>query len=207
MRCPRVATPAGCESPARSTTRSTPTSIRNGSGPEGLALVLQVFAPHIAMGIAYGELLAGRPPEADEIEPLSQAFRELAQGMDAVAHLMAVAQVQALSRAAIAFFADYDVLVTPPLADRPLLIGEADGCADEPWESFARASRFAPYAALFNISGQPAMNLPVGFGDDGLPVSVQLVGRPLAEDTLLRLAMQLEAALPVTTRSPELVGT
>jgi amidase len=175
-------------------------------GPEGLALFLQVFAPQIGLGMKYGEMLAGRPPEPDELEPLSWAFRELAAGIDSVSYLTAVAQVQALSRAAVASFADYDVLMTPPLASRPLRIGEIHGSGEDPWADFARTAQFAPYAALFNITGQPALNLPVGLGDDGLPVSVQLVGRPLAEDTLLRLATQLEAVLPVTSAVPQMAG-
>jgi amidase len=175
-------------------------------GPEGLALFLQVFAPQIGLGMKYGEMLAGRPPEPDELEPLSWAFRELAAGIDSVSYLTAVAQAQALSRAAIASFADYDVLMTPPLASRPLRIGEIHGSGEDPWADFARTAQFAPYAALFNITGQPALNLPVGLGDDGLPVSVQLVGRPLAEDTLLRLATQLEAVLPVTSAVPQMAG-
>jgi amidase len=175
-------------------------------GPEGLALFLQVFAPHVSMGIAYAEMVAGRPPEDDDIEPLSRAFRDFSAGIDSVSHLMAVAQVQALSRAAISFFADYDVLITPPLAERPLAIGEVNGMGEDPWGVFGRAGMFAPFSALFNISGQPALNLPVGFGDDGLPNCVQLVGRPLAEDTLLRLATQLEAALPASARIPELLS-
>jgi amidase len=175
-------------------------------GAEGLGLFLQVFGPHVALGIGYGQMLAGRPPQDGEIEPLSKAFADLASGIDAVSHLAAVAQLQALSRAAIAFFADYDVLITPPLAGRPLRIGEVTGCGEQPWEDFARAASFAPFTAMSNISGQPAMTLPVGFGEDGLPVAVQLVGRPLAEDTLLALAMQLEAALPANNRRPAVAG-
>ena len=76
---------------------------------------------------SYGELLAGRPPEEDEIEPLSRAISDLSRGMSAVEYLACVAQLQALARGVVAFFAEYDVLLTPALAERPLKIGECNG--------------------------------------------------------------------------------
>ena len=171
-------------------------------GKDGLALFVSVFGPAVALGISYGQLLAGRPPEEDEIEPLSRAILEQAEQTSSVAYLGAVAQLQALARAIVAFFAEYDLLLTPALAERPLPIGELTGCGLEPFADLDRAGRFTPYTSLFNITGQPAISLPVGFGDDGLPTAAQLVGRPLAEDTVLQVATQLEAALPVSARRP-----
>ena len=66
----------------------------------------------------------------------------------------------------------------------------------------APRGRFAPYTALFNVTGQPAISLPVGFGEDGLPTAVQLVGHPLGEETLLQVAAQIEAARPWAERRP-----
>ena len=68
----------------------------------------------------------------------------------------------------------------------------------------ARSGLFTPYTSLFNVTGQPAISLPVGFGDDGLPTAVQLVGKPLGEDMLLQVATQMEAANPGRTSGPEL---
>ena len=67
---------------------------------------------------------------------------------------------------------------------------------DDPLADLARSGRFTPYTSLFNITGQPAISLPVGFGADGLPTGVQIVGKPLNEELLLQLAAQLEAAHP-----------
>jgi amidase len=170
--------------------------------PELLDIFLQVFGPGISLGIGLGEQLAGRPPEEDEIEPLSRAVWEHARTLPSTAYLMALAQLQLLARGTVAFFADYDVLMTPVLAARPLPIGELHGCGDEPWEDLHRSGRFAPYTALFNVTGQPAISLPVGFGEDGLPTSVQLVGHPLGEETLLQVAAQVEAARPWAERRP-----
>jgi amidase len=63
-------------------------------------------------------------------------------------------------------------------------------------EGFERATAFAPYAGLFNVTGQPAASVPWGLGADGLPTAVQLVGPPLGEETLLQLAAQIERARP-----------
>jgi amidase len=147
-------------------------------------------------------LRAGRDPAEDEIEPLSRVLFERARATPSIGYLTAVAQLQALARGLVAFFADYDVLVTPALAERPLAIGECDGLGEEPLEDLARSGRFTPFTALFNVTGQPAIALPVGFGADGLPTGVQLVGRPLNEDKLLQVAAQIEAAHPWAHQRP-----
>jgi amidase len=84
-----------------------------------------------------------------------------------------------------------------------LRIGEIDACSDDPWEDFKRSSEFTPYAAIYNVTGQPAITLPLFQGDDGLPTAIQLGGRPAGEATLLSLAAQLEAARPWADRRPE----
>ena len=172
-------------------------------GVEVLSVFTQVFGPAISLGIRYGELLAGRPPEEDEIEPLSRAIYELSRGLSSVDYLVAVAQLQALARGVVAFFAEYDLLLTPALAERPLPIGELNGCGEDPMADFARSGRFTPYTALINVTGQPAISIPAGFGDDGLPTNAQLVAKPLGDDTLLQVATQLEAIRPLTARRPE----
>jgi amidase len=98
-------------------------------------------------------------------------------------------------------------LLTPVLASRPVPIGELHGCGDDPLADLRRSGTLAPYTALFNVTGQPAISLPVGFGEDGLPSAVQLVGRPLAEDTLLQVAAQIEMARPWAAHRPALAET
>jgi amidase len=172
-------------------------------GKDTLRLFVGAFGPAISLQLTYGELLAGRPPAEDEIEPLSRVLADLARGMSSVEYLACVAQLQALARGVVAFFAEYDVLLTPALAERPLPIGECDGLGDDPMEDLARSGRFTPFTALFNVTGQPAISVPAGFGEDGLPTNAQLVGKPLGEDTLLQLASQLEAARPLASARPE----
>jgi amidase len=172
--------------------------------PETLDVFLDVLGPGVALGVHFGETLAGRPAEPDEIEPLTRAVTDQARRLPATRYLTSLAQLQLLARGTIAFFADYDLLLTPVLASRPVPIGEFHGCGDEPLEDLRRSGAFAPYTALFNVTGQPAISLPVGFGEDGLPNAVQLVGRPLAEDTLLQVATQIETARPWAAHRPAL---
>jgi amidase len=171
-------------------------------GEDVLQLFVRAFAPLISLQITYGTLLAGRPPAEDEIEPLSRAIGELAHGLDSVGYLASIAQLQALARGIVAFFAEYDLLLTPVLAERPLPIGECNGLGDQPLDALARSGRFTPYTALFNLTGQPAISVPVGFAGDGMPLGVQLVAKPLGEDTLLQVAAQMEAARPIEKRTP-----
>jgi amidase len=175
-------------------------------GKETLRLFAAVFGPAVSLGIAYGEQLAGHPPADDDIEPLARALWDISRSMSSVDYLAALAQMQALAREVVAFFAEYDVLLTPALAERPLAIGECNGLGEDPMEDFARSGAFTPYTALFNITGQPAISLPAGFGEDGLPTNAHIVAKPLGEDTLLQLAAQLEAARPRDTRRPALAS-
>jgi amidase len=169
-----------------------------------LGLFLQAFGPAVSLGVGYGELLAGRPPTDEEIEPLSKAVRANAHELHSVAYLGAIAQLQAVARGIVAFFAEYDLLLTPTLAERPLAIGECTGYGEDPIADLRRSAHFTPYAGLFNVTGQPAISLPLGFGDDGLPIAAHLVAKPLGEDTLLQVAAQMEAALGRPQQVPEL---
>jgi amidase len=173
-------------------------------GADALRLFIQVFGPAVSLGIMYGQLLAGRPPGEEDIEPLSRAMFERAETLSSVGYLGALAQLQAMARGIVAFFAEYDLLLTPALAERPLRIGECHGYGEDPMADLARSGRFTPFTALFNMTGQPAVTVPLGFGDDGLPTSAQLVAKPLGEDTLLQVAAQMEAAVGRSPQVPEL---
>ncbi len=100
----------------------------------------------------------------------------------------------------LAVWEDIDVLLTPALA-RTAIAAEGGYGRAAP-VAFDRAARFTPWTAVFNITGQPAVAVPAGFAADGLPLSVQLVGRIGAEDVLYALAAQIEAARPWAHRRP-----
>jgi amidase len=97
--------------------------------------------------------------------------------------------------------AQFDVVLTPTLAQPPRPVGWFNGAPD-PAADFERQKRFTPFTALYNVTGQPAVNVPLHWSDDGLPIGVQLAGRPGAETTLIALAGQLEATRPWAHRRP-----
>ena len=101
----------------------------------------------------------------------------------------------------LGLWAEHDVLLTPGLAKTAIA---AEGGYGKPAPvAIDIAGRFTPYTPVFNLTGQPAISLPAGIGSDGLPLSVQLVGRPGAENVLYSLAAQLEAAAPWADRRPQ----
>jgi amidase len=115
-------------------------------------------------------------------------------------------QLEALARQLVGLWSSFDVLLTPALAQRPVRIGEIDASGRDPWGEFRKSGHFTPFTALFNITGQPAISVPLLHGDDGLPLGVQLVGPPAGEEMLLSLAAQLEEARPWAERRPELAA-
>jgi amidase len=103
-------------------------------------------------------------------------------------------------RALLALWDDVDVLLTPALAAPPLPIGRFEGRGA--LYTFNGVARFTPFTGTWNLTGQPACVVPAGLTTAGLPVAVQLVGRPNGEATLLSLAAQLEAERPWADRRP-----
>jgi len=170
---------------------------------EGLSEMFGVvFSNHIALSIAYSGIVAGREPTAEDMEPMSWAIFSMIKQLGAIEGLAAAVQLQSFARRLVAFLAPYDALLTPALAQRPLPIGTLDTAAPDPMSTFTQSGLFTPFTPVFNATGQPAISLPLFQGDDGLPLGVQLVGRPAGEGALLALAAQLEQALPWADRRP-----
>jgi amidase len=163
-----------------------------------------VFVAPVGTGIHFGGMVSGREPSEELVEPLSWAIWKHLGERNPVDYLLARSRLTTFARPIVARWERYDAVLLPALAQRPVRIGEIDACSTEPWEDFRRSGRFTPYSALFNVTGQPAVSLPLFHADDGLPLGVQLAGRPAGEGALLSLAAQLEAARPWAERRPEL---
>ena len=168
-----------------------------------------VFSNHIALSIAYSGAVAGRGvggiSSSRTWSQMSWAIYSMIQKLGAVQGMAAAVQLQAHSRRLVAFLSPYDALLTPALAERPLPLGTLDTAAPQPMSTFTRSGLFTPFTPVFNATGQPAISLPLFQGEDGLPLGVQLVGRPAGKARpLLALASQLEAALPWAGRRPGL---
>jgi amidase len=135
------------------------------------------------------------------LTPFNQALAAGAGRTSSAEYVAALVRLQQRARRVVAFWEEYDLLLTPTLALPPVPVGWAAE-EDDPWEQYARAARFTPFTPLFNVTGQPAASLPLHWSDDGLPIGVQLVGPPAGEALLLRVCAQLEAARPWAQRRP-----
>lgn len=151
-----------------------------------------VWSSQVGMGVTQGGMVTGREPSEELLEPLTWALFRRSQERTAAGYMLAHNFLQRLARQIVQHFDAYDVVLTPALAQRPLPLGTLDPAAPEPMETFRASSRFTPYTPLANVTGQPAISVPLYQGDDGLPLAVQLIGRPLSEGLLLSLATQLE---------------
>ncbi|MFL5844669.1 MAG: amidase [Solirubrobacteraceae bacterium] len=175
--------------------------------PGVLEMFTACFGPLVGLNIAFAEILAGREATAEDMEALSWGIWRLCKDkISSIDGAGAQVQLQAFTRQVMAWMSEYDALVTPALAEAPVKHGVIDPQSDDPMGAFARSGTFTPFTALFNVSGQPAITLPLFDRTDGVatPLSVQLVGRPAQEGALLALSAQLEAAQPFAQRRPEL---
>ena len=142
--------------------------------------------------------LTDRPVEL--FEPETRALIEAASQLNAVEYVRATVGLRGASRRIVAFLDDYDLLLTPTLAQPPVAIGALED--DDPWVQFANAGQFTPFTQVANITGLPAVSLPLSWSPAGLPIGVQLVGRPADEATLFRVSAQVERARPWRDRRP-----
>ncbi len=143
----------------------------------------------------------GRPPADDELEPHVVALVEAGRSIDAADYLRATQYFQTVSRDLAAFQTRYPIILSPALAQPPAPLGTLNGSAED---LRTLSTAFAPYSALANITGVPAMSVPLFQNTDGLPIGTQLMGRFGDEALLFRIAAQLEAARPWKDRLPEL---
>lgn len=143
------------------------------------------------------------PALEGELMPLTRYLRERGARVSGVELAGAVSFARIISRGVIAAAAPYDVLLSPTLAQPPVPVGYfTDG--GDPAADFERQKAFTPFTALFNVTGQPAISVPLHWSAEGLPIGVHLVGRPYDELTLISLAAQLEQAKPWLGRHPEI---
>jgi amidase len=169
--------------------------------PGTLELFTASFGPAITTQIAFAAMIAGREPTEADMEPLSWAIWSLCKEIDSTHALGAEFQLQGFGRAVVGWTAQFDAVLTPALAEAPVTIGTIDSCSADPMADFERSSAFTPYAAISNVTGSPAISLPLYQREDnGLPLAVQLIGQPAQEGALLALAAQLEAAHPWADR-------
>ena len=188
---------------------------------------LLVLAAETAAELDFAKATVGRVPAADDFEVPTRLLALLGRQYHAGELAAAVRTLQLASRQVAEFFETYDMLLTPTLAAPPVRIGELQPRGVEAmaqsliaslragWlvkflggiEKLAeRVFDFIPFTPLFNVTGQPAMSVPLHWNAAGLPIGVHFVGRYGAEASLFRLAAQLETAQPWADRRPTILN-
>ena len=163
---------------------------------------INIYGAGTAMVVDAHAALLGRAPAEGELEPLSAALAEAGRQVSASDYLISVMELQRLSRRIARDFLRFDAWLTPTLCEPPLALGTLDSTPENPLAGLLRSTSYVPFTALCNVTGQPAMSVPLVWSESGLPLGTQFVGRFGDEATLFRLAAQLESARPWAQRRP-----
>jgi amidase len=144
-----------------------------------------------ATAVAIGSTLLMTPsrPDPAKLEAVSRQLLQTAKDYSAVDMMAAFGAQNRVTRPVGAFFTEHDLLITPTLGRLPAPHGTL-------------RFDYGPFTMVFNISGQPAISLPLGHSDGGLPIGVQIIAPYGREDLLFQIAYQLEEAMPWDHRTP-----
>ncbi|APA98671.1 amidase [Nocardia seriolae] len=167
------------------------------------AAIGTMYQATMAWIIAHWTRRLGRAPADGELEPLTAAFWAGGQPVSAARYLLAIEDLQRFARQVAGFLAPFDAWLTPTLSTPPLPLGEITSTPDQPMRALQNGGRTVGYPGVVaNITGNPAMSVPLWWNADGLPIGVHFLGRYADEAGLFRLAAQLEAARPWSNRIP-----
>lgn len=148
----------------------------------------------------------GRTPTSEFFEPFVWSFTERGRQLSAPDYLLALQDLQKLTRTIAKFFADYDIWLTPTLGEPPVPLGTFKFSMEDPFQLRRRMAVFSPFTYISNATGQPAMSVPLFWNAEGLPVGTHFVAPFGDEATLFRLAAKLEEARPWADRRPPLLA-
>jgi len=164
----------------------------------------RLFASCTAHSLSTLSHMAGRTATLDDVEPLTAYHAARGLQQTPVDYLDTVNWIHAFAREVIAQWRQFDIMVTPTVAELALPLGELAFAPANPQRSLDRMIAFMPFTAVFNMTGQPAVSLPLYMSSEGLPIGIQLAADWARDDLLLRVAAQLEAASPWIDRRPRL---
>ncbi len=163
-----------------------------------------IWAANLWVAVETRYQALGREADGDGLETITWLLAQQGRAQSAADYARALPVIHGIGRGFARFFEDYDLLLTPTLAQPPWPLGTIDMMGQDLEAYFDRLYAHMPFTAQFNASGQPAVSVPLHWTGDGLPVGVQFVARFADEATLLRLSAQLEAAQPWADRRPPL---
>jgi amidase len=170
------------------------------------AFAVPVIGAALARAIEQFEAAIGRKISPADLDSDNWTVVEMGRGITATQYVAAVETMQRYSRSVGAWWEDFDLLLSPTLPEPSPPIGELVPRPGKPLEGFLRSAQLTAFLVPFNVTGQPAISLPLHWSAGGLPVGVQLVAGVGREDLLIRVAAQLETAMPWAGRRPALVG-
>ncbi len=174
---------------------------------EGLRAFATVVACNITRLLEVLETRLGRPLQPGDVEPLTAAVAEMGRSFSASTYLAAIDTVHAIGRRTAAWWnSGFDLLLTPTAALPPPPLGSMAAPADDPLSGWMKAAPYGSFTSIFNLSGQPAISLPIHHTSTGLPVGAQLVAAFGREDLLLQIAAAIEQAAPWADRWPAIAG-
>lgn len=160
------------------------------------------LAPSFIQLITTGSAILDFLPH-DQMEPLNRFLVENAATINSIQHMQALTAAHQYARRVVQFWSEYDLLLTPTLGAPPLEIG-AVFIDDDPFSQLFRSGLFIPFTPAANVTGQPAVSLPLYWNEAGLPIGVQLIGAPAREDVLFQISAQIEQARPWADKRPAL---
>jgi amidase/6-aminohexanoate-cyclic-dimer hydrolase len=165
-----------------------------------------IVAANTALNVRLAEQRFGRAMTGNDFEMLTLASAHIAQKASSTDYVAAQLDAFRISRTLAEFLSTCDVFLSPTLCVPPLRIGELDTMSQDLSHIAPTLRRYMPGTAMFNMSGQPAMSVPLAWSSVGLPLGMMFAARFGDEATLLRLAAQLEQARPWKDKLPPLCG-
>ncbi len=163
-----------------------------------------MYATHIARTLDLIGEITGAPFTEADVDAVNWALKTLGDATSAPQYHATVDWLYDFTRRIAEWHADFDLLLTPTISEPPPRLGELVPTPESSLAVGMRASQIACWTLPFNLTGQPAISLPLHWNDAGLPIGVQLVATHGREDLLLRVAAALEVARPWRDRRPRL---
>lgn len=162
-----------------------------------------IIAASVAADVIDRAAAIGAKIGPDLLEPITLAFVQYGQNIDGMSYARANNRLQGVAIEMARWMQDFDVILSPTLAQLPIELGKINLSTRAEFQDWGAAvARYSPFAQLENLTGQPAMSVPLGMSKNGLPIGVMFVGRYGDEAGLFSLAAQLEQAAPWANRRP-----